>query len=454
MPNELFDDDVGDEALQELERLLAAGRTDMAENRLSALHAADQAHIISQLNPKLRTPLLLLLTQEALAQIFDYLPEEPRRAIVAELPAARLGPTLDHTDRDVAVDILHGLPRETAQAVLAGMRSAADVAPLLPHRDESAGGRMTTDFVALHQQWTVDQALSYLRRAKPTAEEAFYLYVTDEDHRLEGVVSLRALIVAAPDVQIGALMTPDVVSVDAAEDQEETARRVQRYNFVALPVVDDGRRLIGVVRVDDLMDVVEEEATEDMYRMAGLAEDESVLKPMASSAAPRLGWLLVALLSMFAAAAVVNMFEGTIERVTALAVFMPVIAGLGGNAGIQTITLVVRSITLGTVELRQARQILGRELLIALANGVVLGLIVGTLAFFWKGNVALGVVAGLAMLLNIVTAVTAGVLVPLSLRALRLDPALAAGVLVTTCTDVLGFLLFLGLATLLVERLV
>ena len=249
-------------------------------------------------------------------------------------------------------------------------------------------------------------------------------------------------------------MTPDVVSVRTDEDQEAAARRIERYNLVALPVIDDNRRLVGVISVDDLIDVIEEEATEDMYRMAGLVDNESLLRPIVSSATPRLAWLLVNLVTAFAAAAMVNTFEGTIERVAALAVFMPIIAGMGGNAGVQTITLVVRSLALGTVEARQLGRVLRRELVLAVANGVVIGLLVGVLAFAWKGNVALGVVAGVAMLLNIVTAVTAGVLVPLTLKTLRLDPALASGVIVTTFTDVLGFLFFLGLATLLVDRLV
>jgi magnesium transporter len=333
------------------------------------------------------------------------------------------------------------------------MRTASDVAPLLPHPDESAGGRMTSDFVALHQEWTVDEALAYLRDTRPAADQAYYLYVVGPQHTLEGVVSLRSLVVAGADERIGELMTPEVVSVGTTEDQEEVARRVQRYNFIALPVVDEGRRLVGVISVDDVLDVAEEEATEDMYRMAGLDEEESLLRPVGRSIVPRLGWLLVALVSFFAAAGVVSAFEGTIERVVALAVFMPVIAGLGGNAGVQTITLVVRSLALGHVEVRDVRRILGRELVIGISNGVVIGLLLGVLAFAWKGNVGLGVVAGLAMLLSMSTAVTAGVLVPLTLRALRLDPALASGVLVTTVTDILGFFFFLGLATLMVERI-
>lgn len=447
---ELTPDEV---VLEELRAMLEEGQVTDAVTLLEELHPADQAQVLSHLDAESRAPLLPRIPQEGLAEILSFLDEETRHHIVVELEAAVLGPLLDLVERDVAVDILHQLDPELAREALAGMTRALDVAPLLRHPDETAGGRMTSDFVALNGEWTVDQALSHLRRTKPDVEQAFYLYVVDDERRLEGVVSLRQLIVAAPEVRVAELMTPDVVSVEASEDQEEVARRVARYNFVALPVVDAGRHLIGVVSVDDVMDVAEEEATEDMYRLAGLTEDESLLRPVGRSLLPRLGWLLIALVSVTGAAAVVNAFEGTIERVVALAVFMPMIAALGGNAGIQTITLVVRSLALGKVEIRDVRRVLQREMTLGVANGMIVGLLVGALAYVWKDNVALAVIAGVAMLLNMATAVTAGVLVPLSLRALRLDPALASGVLVTTFTDVLGLFIFLGLATLMVERL-
>jgi len=442
-----------DAAVQDVERLLNTASAAEALAYIAALHPADQAALVAELDPERRAPLLPRIPREALADILDYLEEEPRRAVVGELDPAVLGPLLDDVDRDVAVDVLRGLAPDRARTTLANMRSAAEVTPLLAFEDKSAGGRATSDFVALQRAWTVEQALGYLRSYKPSAEQVFYLYVIDDERRLGGVVSLRQLVVAGPERRIEELMTPEVVSVHPNEDQEEALRRVQHYNFVALPVVDEERHLVGVVSVDDLMDVAEEEATEDMYRMAGLAEDETLLRPIARSVAPRMSWLLLNLVTAFAAASIVNAFEGTIERAAALAVFMPIIAGMGGNAGIQTITLTVRSIALGEVDVRDALHIVRRELIIGVTNGVTIGLVLGMLAYLWKDNVGLGVVAGSAMLLNMTTAVTVGVLVPLTLRALKLDPALAAGVIVTTFTDVLGFFFFLGLATLMIDRI-
>ena len=439
--------------MEQVRELLMAGDIPGALSHLARLHPADQAEVIAALDPELRVPLLPQLPQETLAEILGYLKEEPRRHVVMELEAAVLAPLLDRVDTDVAADVLHMLSPEQAEQVLLAMRTAPEVTGLLRHEDESAGGRMTVDFVALHKEWTVDQALAYLRRTHPDAEHAYYLYVIDADHRLEGVVSLRHLVVAAPDERIADIMTPEVISIRVDEDQEEAARTLQRYNVVALPVVDEQSRLVGVASVDDLMDVAQEEATEDMYRMVGLTEEESVLRPLRQSLLPRLSWLLFYLVIAFFAALTVNAFESTIHEVVALAVFMPMIVGLGGNAGVQTITLVVRSLALGQVEPRQALRVLRRELIMAALNGVVIGLIIGVAAFLWKDNAWLGVVAGLATLLSMSAAVTAGVLVPTVLRLARLDPALASGIIVTAFTDVLGLFFFLGLAALLIERL-
>ncbi len=454
MPNESNDQhDQDDGARRTTLELLEAGEIQNGLAHLGSLHPADQAHVLSALDPSLRAPLLTQISHDAMAEIFDYLKDDPRQALAEELEAARLGPLLDHVEQDTAVDILHGLPPERAQQAMAEMADAPALAPLLQYGDETAGGRMTTDFVAFQRDWTVDQALSHLRQTHPGAEQVFYLYVVDAGERLEGVVSLRQLVVSSPETKISDLMTTDVMSVAAMTDQEEAARRVQHYNFIALPVVDAQQRLIGIVSFDDLMDVAEEEATEDMFRMAGLAEHETLQRPIAQSVLPRLGWLLVALVSVIAAAGVVSAFEGTIEQAVVLAVFMPVVAGLGGNAGVQTITLVVRSLALGDVELRDVRRVLVREVLIGVTNGFVVGLILALVVYAWKQNVGLSVVAGVAMLLNMTTGVTVGVLVPVTLRRLRLDPALASGVLLTTFTDVLGFFFFLGLATLMIDQI-
>lgn len=442
-----------DAAVQETEQLFAAGRLEDALAYVADLHPADQAALIAELEPEQRATLLARIPRDRLADILEYLKEEPRRAVVEELNPGVLGTILDEVDRDVAVDILHVLSPERARSTLANMRTAPELASLLGFEDESAGGRATSDYVALHRAWTVQQALEYLRSSKPAAEQVFYLYVVDDGHRLEGVVSLRQLVVSEPDQRIEELMTPEVMTARVDEDQEEVARRIARYNFIALPVVDDDNRLVGVVSVDDLMDVAEEEATEDIYRMAGLVTDETVLGPVGEALRRRVPWLLVNLGTAFIAALVVTLFEGTISKVSALAVFMPVVAGHGGNTGTQSATLVVRGLALDQVRVSDFVRVVSKELAFGLVHGVLVGTLTATLAIVLTGNGWLGLIVFIAMAGNVVVASIAGSLIPLFLRRIRVDPALASAIWLTTFTDVMGFLLLLGLGAALVDRL-
>jgi magnesium transporter len=429
------------------------GLVEEAMSLIASIHPADQADVFTNLEPDLRRTFFALLSAEGQAELIEYLDEDDRRELIKEIPRDSLARVLDKTANDIAADVLRELPPAEAARLLSTMASAADVTPLLDHADETAGGLMTRSFVPLHEEMTVQEAINYLRLRRPWAEEAYYLYVLDNLNRLEGVVNLRSLITAQPATRIAEIMSPDVIAIGAGADQEEAARLIQRYRLRALPVVDEERHLLGVTTVDDLMEVAEEEATEDMQRMVGLPGDESFDAPLMTSARRRISWLLVNLPTAFIAAAMVNFFENTIAQAAVLAVFMPIIAGQGGNAGIQTLTLVVRGLALGEVELRDVRPILTRELTIALMKGVALGAVVGFGAWVWKDNVALGLVAGTAMLANMIVAGLVGTLVPVVLRWLRLDPAIASGIFVTAFTDMLGFLTFLGLATIFISQI-
>jgi len=453
MADDAFEVSSSDATLIEIERLLEQGRLDQALASLEELHPADKALVIAELDAERRTLLLPRIPHEAIAEILGYLEEEPRREIVAQLDPAALAAILDQTDRDVAADVLRELPPERATAVLGSLRTAADVAPLLRYPDQTAGGRMTTDYVALHRLWTVEEALAYLRQKRPAAEQVFYLYVVDDEHRLEGVVSLRQLVVAEPSERIADLMEPEVLSVQTSDDQEEVARRIAHYNLIALPVVDEGRHLVGVVSVDDLMDVAQEEATEDMYRMVGIEAQETVLSPVSESLRRRVPWLLVNLMTAFLAALTVSAFQDTIGRVALLAAFMPVVAGHGGNTGTQVTTLIVRGLALDEVRVSDVFDIIRKELAFGLVHGSLVGLLSGTMAIVLGGNGWLGLIVFVAMLGNVMLAGIAGSLIPLMMRRLRIDPALASAIWLTTFTDVLGFLLLLGLGAILIGRI-
>jgi magnesium transporter len=312
---------------------------------------------------------------------------------------------------------------------------------------------MMTDVVALHRNWTVEDALQFLRREVEDVDQPFYLYVVDEDDTLRGVVSLRSIVTSTPETPIAAITSEEVYSVRVDEDQEIAAERMRHYGVLALPVVDAGNHLRGVITIDRVLEVQVEEATEDMLLLAGLSDEERLFRPLREAVPPRLGWLSINLVTAFLAAGTVNVFEDTIAKVAMLAVFMPIVAGMGGNAGIQTITLVVRSIALGEIEVRDGKRVLEHEITIAVIKGVFLGIVTGLIALLWKGNAWLGLVVGIALVANIINATVAGVLVPLTLRRLKLDPALASGVIVTTFSDVMGFFVFLGLATVLISKL-
>ena len=436
-----------------LEDLLRGDNVAEAVDLVASIHPADQADLYLRLDPEARVAFLALLSAEGLAQLLGHLDEDVRQEVVVSMPRAALAPVLDRAENDVAVDILRLLPPSEAARVLSNMSTGPEITPLLGHADESAGGLMTRGYVALHKEMTAAQAMTFLRLSRPVAEEAYYLYVLDADNRLQGVVNLRQLVVSDPLARIEDVMTGDVNTVAPDTDQEEAARLLQHYRLRALPVIDEDRVLRGIITADDVIDVITEEATEDMYHMAGLPADESIFAPVAVSARRRIPWLVLNLLTAFLAAGMVAIFEGTIAKAAALAIFMPIIAGQGGNAGIQTITIVVRGIALGEIELRDARRVVGKEVALGVIRGILFGLIVGAIAWAWKGTWGWGLVVGLAMLLNMLVAGLFGVLVPLAMRAARLDPAIASGVFLTTFTDVMGFLFLLGLATLLIGQL-
>lgn len=430
------------------------GDVQQAASRLGSLHPADSADLIAELSAEVREPLIAAVDRGTLARIVEYLPDTERRGILDATPTPELASLLDEVDDDIVADILHELPEERVAEILPLMRRANAVMPLLRHSDETAGGHMTRAYISLKGGWTVDRAINYLRRIRPDADSAYYLYVLDAEGRLEGIVSLRDLIIAAPDRPLSEVMTREVVKARDDMDQEEMARLVQRYDLVALPVVDAEERLVGVITVDDVLDVVEEEATEDIFKLAGIGVKERALSPLRDSARRRLPWLLANMVVALMGAFVVSRFEDTISKVAALAAIMPVIAGQGGNAGIQTSTIIVRGLALEEIDLGDLFHVLTKEIALGVLKGAIFGAVLAVIALLWQENTTLALVAAAAMFLNMIVAAVAGVLIPMTLRyGLKVDPATAAGVFDTMLTDIMGFLIFLGLATLMLNRL-
>ena len=418
------------------------------------LHPAQLAEAFAGVDQEVTDLLVERLTPRELGASLTYLEPHYREDLLVGLDTDRIASVLEHVADDVATDIVQELPEDIGSEVMAAipLRQQHAIGALMEHDEESAGGRMTGQLIAILPSRLAGEAIEELRSIQPDATQPFYVYIRDGEGRLGGVVNLRSLLLAPPDAPIAELAVTDVVSVTASTDQEEAARLLKRYKLLSLPVVDDDGHLLGALTADDLIDVLEDEATEDMFRQVGVHEDED-LRSVRRSIRFRLPWLMVNLLTVLLAAVVVAAFEDTVAQVAVLAAFLPVVAGQGGNAGIQTLTVVIRSLAVGRLAGRNLWRVVLHEAATGLVNGVVIGAAVGVAAWLWQGNTTLGLVVGIALAVNMLVGVIAGVLIPMGLQRFRQDPALSAGIWLTTATDVLGFLVFLSLATLLVDAI-
>ncbi|MDA1183678.1 MAG: magnesium transporter [Acidobacteria bacterium] len=447
-----------DLVLDSVKRLLRIGATANLLNLLQKQHPADLAQIFSEFPEKDRQATFTLLADRngrlAMEAVSELGPEAGA-TLLATRPAEEIAKLAQEIPSDDAAALIDHLPDELSAAVLDLMRpdESGVVEHLLEYQEQTAGRIMNPHVFALDEEMTVGEAITELQTNRDV-EMVFYLYVVDERRHLVGVTSLRRLLLVSPETPLKRIMTADLISARVETDQEEVAQQVASYNLLAIPVVDEENKLVGVITVDDIIDVIKDEATEDIYRLAGVAGDERAFTPARESLRKRLPWLGVNLATAFMAASVVALFEGTIERITALAVFMPIVAGMGGNAATQTLTVIVRGIALGELTWGNSRQALVKEAIVGLGNGVVLGLIAALVAWGTRGNPVLGLILCAAMIINMFVAATAGTLVPLGLRAANIDPALASSVFITTLTDVFGFFSFLGLATLFLRYLV
>ena len=415
-----------------------------------SLRPADQADLIEDLETEDQIALFSQLHPEDSADVLEEMEDEDAAELAEQLPPHQLADILDEMEFDEAADVLGDLPQEKVAEILHAMEEADDVIPLLRYPDDTAGGLMTPAVISLRQGWTAGQALAELRRVGPQSESTYYLFVVDKKEHLLGVIGLRDLVTMPIDMPIAERMQTDVVSALVTTDQEECARTLSHHGYMALPVVDEIGRLLGVITADDLIEVAEDEATEDMYRMVGITGDEErVFGSAWMSIRKRLPWLAINMLTLFIAITVVDAFESIIAGIVALAVFLPLVSGEGGNAGSQTATVVVRGIALGEITPSDGFHALSKEFRVALVNGALIGLGTAVVAHIWKGDWRITIAICLAMILNFMMAAATGVLIPLGLKKMKVDPALAAAAFVTAFTDTFGFLFFLGIVSLL-----
>ena len=417
---------------------------------IEALRPADQADLMEELDTPDQVALLSRLGPMESADVLEEMEDEDAAELAELLPTDQLADILNEMETDEAADVLGDLPQEKVTETLLEMDEPGEVISLLRYPDDTAGGLMTQAVITLRRDWTAEQSLAELRRLGPEPESTYYLFVLDEDGSLLGVIGLRDLVTAPVDMPVAKRMKSDVVSVLVTTDQEECARTLSRHGYMALPVVDEIGRFLGVITADDLIEVAEDEATEDMYRMVGITGEERVFGSVGMSILKRLPWLAINMLTLFIAITVVDAFEPVIAGMVALAVFLPLVSGEGGNAGSQTATVIVRGLALGEVAPTDLMRALVKELRVALVNGALIGLGTAVVAYVWKQDWRIAAGICLAMILNFLMAAATGVLIPLGLKKINVDPALASAAFVTGFTDTFGFLFFLGIVSLLV----
>jgi len=413
------------------------------------LHEADMGDLIEALPSDLRPRLIALLGTDfdftALTQVDDTIREE----ILEELPADAVAAGVRELDSDDAVYLLEDLPREEQSEILQQIPAPERVAleRSLYYPEDSAGRRMQTEFIAVPPFWTVGQTIDYMRDTPDLPDRFFEIYVVDPAYRLLGTVALDRVLRTKRPVPISELVGGEHRRVHATDDQEQVARQFERYDLIAAPVVDDADRLVGVITIDDIVDVIEQEADEDLKALGGVQAAEELSDSVLVTSRSRLPWLVINMGTAFLAAAVISLFEGTIQAVVAVAILMPVNSALGGNAGTQAMTVAVRALATRELNRSNSSRIITRECFVGLINGCVLAMLAGAISAIAFRNLTIGAVLGAAMALTVVVATTLGILIPLLLNRLRIDPAVASSVFLTTAADVFGFFTFLALAT-------
>lgn len=417
---------------------------------VAELHEADLGNLIEALEPDLRPRLVELTSEDFDFSALNEVDETVRDEILEELPPETVAEGVRELDSDDAVELLQGLDEDDKEEILEKLPQSERVAleRSFDYPENSAGRRMQTEWISVPPDRTVLQTIEYMRDAPGLPDRFYELYVVDHDRHLKGTVPLDTLLRSDRAAPIMNLVDEGRRRVSVLEDQTEVARMFGKYNLVAAPVVDTDDRLVGVVTIDDVVDVIEEEAEEDIKALGGVARDEELSDSVWTIAKGRFNWLLVNLATAFLASAVLGLFEGQLEKMVALAVLAPIVASQGGNAATQTMTVAVRALATRELGSNNAWRVVMREGLVGLVNGLAFAVITGVAAFAWFQIPGLGIVIGLAMVCNLVAGALGGILIPMALERFRADPAVASGTFVTTVTDIVGFFAFLGIATL------
>ncbi|MDE1231101.1 magnesium transporter [Vibrio aestuarianus] len=437
--------------LQEVSEALENGRFVHVRRQLQDMEPEDIAHLLEASPRKSREVLWQLTDPEDYGEILDELNEDVKDALVSKMAPEKLAEATEGMDTDDVAYVLRSLPDNLSREVLSQMDSAdrERVETALSYSEDTAGGLMNTDVITIRGDVDIDVVLRYLRMHTELPESTDALYVIDEDRKLIGHLSLITLLTSQPDVKVSEVMDDADEAISVNTSDSDVASLFERRNWVSAPVVDENQHLVGRITIDDVVDVIREDAEHSMMSMAGMNDDEDTFAPVVKSARKRSIWLGANVLAALAAASVSNMFEETLEQMAAIAVLMTIVPSMGGVAGNQTVALVIRGLALGHIGDSNKRELLFKEAAIGFLNGVLWASIIGGIVIAWKGNWLLGGIISAAMMTNLLIAGIAGVTIPILLKKMKIDPALAGGMALTTVTDVIGLSVFLGLATIL-----
>lgn len=440
-----------------LRQLLIDENIDDFRKHFFALHSYDQAQFYEKVGPDIRKIIYQFLSPREMAEIFEAieLDDDEYEKFLKEMDTSYGAEMLSYMYTDDAVDVLNELDKEHRESYFEMMDSdtVEEINELLRYKEYTAGSIMTTEYVTIFEHSTVRSAMAVLRKEAPNAETIYYVYVVDANNRLTGVLSLRDLIVSEEDVLIRDIMHQRVVYAKVSDDQEKVAQLFKDYDFLAIPVVNEQHELQGIITVDDIIDVIDEEASDDYSKLAGISDIDDIDAGPLKSAKKRLPWLIMLLFLGMLTASLMAQFEETLDKVALLALFIPLISGTAGNSGTQALAIAVRGIATGEINEKSKMKMLFREMVTGIITGIVCGLVITAVVIFWKGSVVVGLLVGLAICCSILVATIAGSFIPLLIHKLGIDPAVASGPFITTLNDVTSILIYLGLATTFLSQL-
>lgn len=436
--------------LHQLNKALESGTFIKIRHMLNGMSPAEIAHLIESVPPNARLILWRLVSNEFSGEVLQYLNEETINQIVKGMNTDELTTVLEKLDTDDLADILQTLPKAVTKQVLNSLDSLnrKRIEVVLNYPNDTAGGLMNTDTITVRPNITLDVVQRYLRRYKEIPDMTDNILVVNRKDQFIGILPLTKLLLNEPSMTVREAMITDVESIPASMHQNNVAKIFEYHNLISAPVVDDNQVLLGRITIDDVVDVIREDAQHSIMSMAGLNEEEDIFAPILTATRRRSVWLGINALTAFIAASVMGLFSATIEKVVALAILSPIVASMGGIAGNQTLTLVIRGMAVGHVGFANARVLLRREVGVGILNGMIWATIIGSTASLWWQEISIGFIIAAATLINLIAAAICGASLPLILNRLRIDPAISAGVILTTVTDVVGFASFLGLATL------